>query len=50
MKEKLTPQSVALALASTGCLSLSLGAAWVYPPAGLIVFGLLLLGSLWVDF
>ena len=34
------------ALAITGGLLITLGAAWVYPPAGLIVAGLLLLGSI----
>jgi len=47
---KVKPSHVAAGVAVSGGLSLSAGAAWVYPPAGLIVLGLLLLGSLWVDF
>jgi hypothetical protein len=33
-----------------GIVATSAGAALVYPPAGLIVLGVLLMGSLWVDF
>lgn len=41
---------VAGAIAAGGVLSTSAGAALVYPPAGLMVLGILLIGSLWVDF
>jgi len=44
---KVKKTHVAIALGSVGCGSLVLGAALVYFPAGVIMLGVLCLGSLW---
>lgn len=46
----MNPKLLAGGVAGAGIVATAAGATLVYPPAGLIVLGVLLIGSLWVDF